>query len=106
MDNNNNANLLTQISHFLPDFQQMWEISYWPGPAAVKLNHANAHLTLSIISDSQMTAPLHLPFREKGRRWVKTDSVGQKQKVSSLDESVKRIISNRYSPRFHTGSTP
>ena len=31
-------------------------------PAALKLNHADAHLTLLIISRSRMTAPLHFPF--------------------------------------------
>ena len=40
----------------------MWEISYQPSPAALKLNHADAYLTLLIISRSQMTAPLHFPF--------------------------------------------
>ena len=70
----------------------MWEISYQPSPTALKLNHANAHLKLLIISRSRMTALLHFPFKEKGRRWVKTDSVGYKQKASSLDESVKRMI--------------
>lgn len=40
----------------------MREISYQPSPAVLKLNHADTHLTLLIISRSQNTAPLHFPF--------------------------------------------
>ena len=73
----------------------MWEISYQPSPAAWKLNHANAHLTLLIISRSRMTAPLHFPFREKGRggkvgknkqRRIKTESVFTRWKCEKNDQ--------------------
>ena len=49
--------------------------NFEPSPAALKLNQGNTHLTLLIISYSRTTAPLHFPFREKGKRWVKTESV-------------------------------
>ena len=71
----------------------MWENSYQTSPAALKLNHANAHLTLLIISRSRITAPLHFPFREKGRRVgknrqrrIKTESVFTRWKCEKNDQ--------------------